>query len=86
MVKILKMKMDANCRLVAVADENDVVLTAGTFVDDDDTETAVNVIYTLLANLGVIKSLEIISRMSVSELLKAVGKPSEVYSKELTPA
>lgn len=55
-MKFLKMTLHENCQMLAVVDDADNILSAATFTSSQDTETAENFAYTLLANIGLLKT------------------------------
>lgn len=85
-MKLLKVKLHEKCQLVAVADDKEVILTAGAFTSDEDAETAGNVLYTLLCNLGLLKEHCGAPRLTVEELLKETKTTAQAYVKELVEA
>lgn len=85
-MKLLKVKLNKACQLVAIVDDKDVILTVGAFTSDDDAETASNVLYTLLCNLGLLKKQSDAPRLTIEELLKATNTTAQAYVKELVEA
>lgn len=53
---------------------------------DEDAETAGNVLYTLLCNLGLLKEQSGAPRLTVEELLKETKTTAQAYVKELVEA
>lgn len=58
-MKIEKIKLAANCYLIAVTDEKDNVIAAGAFAYQDEAETAANIINTLLIKKDAPKKVKL---------------------------
>ena len=54
-MKFLKIVVHEKCQMLALVDDDDNILTCGTFTSDQDTETAEDFAYTLLINTGLLK-------------------------------
>lgn len=88
-MKFLKLKLHENCQMLAVLDDADNILSAATFTSSQDTETAENFAYTLLANCGIVKAPADLPRTkTVADLLDAIEETCgtiATYIKELDP-
>lgn len=83
-MKLVKAILNKECQLIAVTDDDDKVLAAGAFGDEGDAETTCNILYTLLANLGLVKAPVEVSPKSLAKLLEAMGNPHPVYVQKLS--
>lgn len=73
-MKFLKADVHKNCKVLAVVDDADNVLTVAAFTSEQDAEAAEDFAYTLLANSGLIKApADIMTRTTAEELLNIVS-------------
>ena len=78
-MQIKKFKFNSDIYFIAVVDENDVVITSGTFNSMDDAETATDLLYTIIVRCGLQKfcnsdipeSLK--SNVSLNDIFKEIG-------------
>ena len=54
-MKFQKIKFNSKCYAVAVTDDEDNVITAGAFDNQNDADSAVNIAYTLAVRTGLVK-------------------------------
>lgn len=75
---IKKFQFNKNMYFIAVVDENDVIITSGTFNSMEDAETATDLLYTVIVRCG----LEKISNSDIPESLKSNVSLNDIF-KEL---
>ena len=54
-MKFQKIKFSSKCYAVAVTDDDDNVITAGAFENQNDADSAVNIAYTLAVRCGLVE-------------------------------
>ncbi len=54
-MKFQKIQFNSKCYAVAVTDDDDNVITAGAFDNQNDADSAVNIAYTLAVRSGLVK-------------------------------
>lgn len=74
-MKIAKIKLNGRALLVAVTTDDDYVITAGAFRNRYDANTAVNCLYTLAINMGLIdgEKPHNAPKMKLNELLEEMA-------------
>ncbi len=86
-MKLLKMKLNKRCYLLAVVDDADNVISASAFSTEQDIEVATGFTYTLLLNSGLLKAPADLPRpKTVNELidiLKGIYGKFDVYIDDL---
>ena len=82
-MKLLKIELNKECHIIAAVDDANTILTTGAFTNDEDAETASDVLYTLLVNLGLLQNRQAPSATKLPELLNMVTG-AKVYVKDLS--
>lgn len=78
-MQIKKFQFNSDIYFIAVVDENNIVITSGTFNSMDDAETASDLLYTIIARFGLQKFCDsdipesLRSNVSLNDLFKEIG-------------
>lgn len=73
-MKLLKLNLHEGCQMIALADDDENILTAAAFSSENDADSAADLLYSLLVNVGAVKSESgDSSPVNVQKLLDTAG-------------